>query len=104
MATNKHDMGIEPAARSNSEDNRRRVKRGGREMLVYSEVSITVKVDPISNNFIKIVAGHERLSPSASDHDLKATFKDAERFNEAIVDRQAKRIQRIIRQIEEARE
>lgn len=104
MSKNEKNEAVEQAARSGSSDMKRKNKRGSGAVSIYSEVSITVKVDQVTNNFIKIVAGHERTSPSDREADLTATFKKAEAFNEAIVDRQAKRLKRLIRQIEAARE
>ncbi len=82
---------------------RRRLRRESQQVALYSEVSVTVCVDRQNNNFIKITIGHERLSPSDSETDLKKTEAAAFKFNEAIVDRRVTKVKRLIQQIEASR-
>lgn len=73
-------------------------------MLVYTEWSVTINVDPETNTFIKLTAGHERLADSDNEHDLKKAFEAARMFNESILDKHSKRAKRLIRQIQAARD
>lgn len=99
MTTTREDNGLADAGRTRSGSARRRAK-GSTGVVVYSECSVTVCVDRKNNNYVKVTVGHERLSPSDSEHDLAATEKAAWAFNEKVVDRRVSRIKRLIASIE----
>lgn len=101
MATRKVEEKIEPSSRS---DSRRRRDRGDTGFLVYTEWSVTINIDPTTNTFMKLTAGHERLSPSDNERDLMKTFEASRQFNEKILDKHARRAKKLIRQIEAARD
>lgn len=98
------NSGIDPAAKETGTDKQRRLRRGSAGMFVYSEASVTICVDPTHNEFLKFTFGHERLSPSDSEADLKRTEAAAWKFNEAVIDKRARKIQRLIRQIAAGRQ
>lgn len=96
----KEDKGIPASVKEGGTEKRRRIRRESGQVAIYSECSITVCVDPVHNDFLKITVGHERLSPSDSETDLKKTEAAAWKFNEAAVERRVKRVTRLIRQIQ----
>lgn len=99
MSTNKQGASGEPAKSSTGKSEKRK-SRGSREVLVYSEVSITVNV--YESNFIKVTFGHERTAKSDSKHDLAEAERAAFDYNMEVVNKRAKKIQRLIRTIQGA--
>ena len=99
MATKKEGASAEPAKSSTSKS-RSRKDRGSGQMLVYSEVSITVNV--YEQNFIKITWGHERTAASDSKHDLMKAERAAFDFNMDVVNKRARKVERLIKQIQGA--
>jgi hypothetical protein len=98
--TKKENRGLAASVKEGGTEKRRRIARKSGQVAVYSECSVTVCIDPVHNDFLKITVGHERLSPSDSEADLKKTETAAWRFNEEAVERRVRRATRLIRQIQ----
>lgn len=102
--TRKVDKSLPDVAKSSRNSSRRRADRGSVDRLCYSELTITVCIDPVTNMYVKAACGHEFTSPTESDYDLKRAFAKARSFNEGELEREVKRAKKLIRQILAARE
>lgn len=80
----------------------RRGKPGPRACRVWAEVGMTLPVAGDPPTFIRYSFGHERISPTDSDKDIKATEELVHSMNEAVVEKRVKRYARMIRQVQKA--
>lgn len=96
MADHKKSPKSTKAASRNLSKPRASVKERG--LVMGSEVGMSI---PIGDTFahLRFSFWHERISPSDSIADLKATAELIEEFNEEELDRRVRKMKRLVRQI-----
>lgn len=74
------------------------IRRNGSEVLVWSEVGMSV---PVGDTYahLRFSFGHERFAKSDSLKDLKETSALVDEFNEEELDRRTRKYMRLVKQI-----
>jgi hypothetical protein len=71
-------------------------KRSTGEVIVGSEVGVTLPIGD-STAHLRFSFWHERISPSDSEEDIKATAALVDDFNEAEIERRVKKYRRLVK-------
>lgn len=100
MATKrKNTSSTSGGGRSSTAASSRRARKKSGPVRVWSEASITVAITDDPPQFAKFSHGFEKMAPNDTDAALKRTEEEIFRSCEQVIEKRAKKLARLIRQI-----